>query len=166
MGFACSVCGRWHDEELLDVRAGVPEEVLALAPEERKRRVATSSSGDFTSIVDTDRHFVRALIELPIEEHTRFGWGIWVRLSRDDVADVARLWADEAGYGRAFDGELATRLPPYGETVGLRGRLTLRETNLLPIFLLEPSDHALAREQQSGISLDRARALGEPYRQA
>ena len=164
MGFTCSICGRWHDEELLDVRAGVPEEVLELTPEERDRRVVVSPDGDFTSIVDADRHFVRALIELPIADATRFGWGIWVRLSRSDVAEVARYWHDDGGYGHAYRGELATNLASYGDTVGLPGTLTLRETNLLPIFLLDADEHPLAREQHAGIVLERARELAEPYR--
>src|SRR5439155_21363106 len=96
VGFTCAICGRWHDEELLDVRAGVPEEVLALSEEEREQRVVASPDGDFTSIVDTDRHFVRGLIELPIDEGTRFGWGVWVRLDRHDVADVAAHRSDAA----------------------------------------------------------------------
>jgi hypothetical protein len=164
VGYTCSICGRWHDEELLDVRAGFPEEVFVLTPEERERRVATSSDGDFTSIVDADRHFVRALIELPIADATRFGWGIWVRLARSDVAEIARYWADDGGYGRAYRGELATDLAAYGDTVGLAGTLTLRDTSLLPIFLLDADEHLLAREQHAGIVLERARELAEHYR--
>jgi hypothetical protein len=164
VGFTCAICGRWHDEELLDVRAGVPEEVLALSEEEREERVVTSPDGDFTSIVDTDRHFVRGLIELPIDEGTRFGWGVWVRLERDDVADVAEHWSDAGAYGRAYRGRLATHLQSYGDTLELPGTLTLREETLLPIFLLDEVDHPLAREQHSGITLQRARELAEPYR--
>lgn len=164
MGFTCSICGRWHDQELLDVRAGVPEEVLAIPAGEREERVVTSPDGDFTSIMDADRHFVRALIELPIDEGTHFGWGVWVNLSRDDVAEIAGLWDDPDGYGRAFRGELATHMPSYGETVGLPGAVTLRETNLLPIFLLDEGGNPLVREQHAGITLERARELAEPYR--
>jgi hypothetical protein len=164
VGFTCSVCGGWHDQELLDVRAGVPEEVLAIPPGEREGRVVTSPGGDFTSIVDADRHFVRALIELPIDEATHFGLGVWVNLPREDVAEIEGLWDDPGGYGRAFRAELATDLPAYGETVGLPGALTLRETKLLPIFLLDEGTGPLARDQHAGITLERARELAEPYR--
>ena len=31
MGFTCSTCGRYHEEELRDVRTGLPDEIFALA---------------------------------------------------------------------------------------------------------------------------------------
>lgn len=164
MGFTCSICGRWHDDELLDVRARVPEEVLALDEAERERRVVTSPGGDFTSILDTDRHFVRALVELPIDNESYFGWGVWVRVSRDDVADIAQRWTDPASLGRTYRAELATDIAAYADTVGLPGTLTLRDPNLLPVFLLDASEHRLVGEQHAGISLERARELAEPYR--
>jgi hypothetical protein len=164
VGFTCSICGRWHESELLDVRALLPEDVLRLDEAERERSVATAPGGDFTSILDADRHFVRALIELPIGEGGRFGWGVWVRVSREDVADLARRWDDADAYGRTYRGHLATQLAVYGDTLDLAGTVTLRETNLLPIFLLDRGDHPLGDEQHGGITLARARQLAEPYR--
>jgi hypothetical protein len=167
VGYTCEICGRFHDEEMRDVRAGLPEEIFRLSEDERERRVELSPAGDFATVVDTDRHFVRALIELPIpSDDDCFGWGVWVRLTRDDVTEVAERWTDDAAAGREYGGWLATDLPAYGETLELPGTLTLRSADVLPLFEVGEPAHRLAVEQREGISLERARELAEPYRQA
>jgi hypothetical protein len=167
VGYTCEICGRYHDEEMRDVRAGLPEEIFRLPEAERERRVELSPGGDFASLVDADRHFVRALIELSIpSEDDCFGWGVWVRLTRADMVDVAEAWTDDAAAGREFQGWLATDLPAYGETLELPGTLELRTADVLPLFEVGVPAHRLAVEQREGISLDRARELADPYRQA
>jgi len=167
VGYTCSACGRYHDEEIRDVRAGLPEEIHRLPEEERARRVELSPSGDFATLADADRHFVRALIELPIlEEDDVFGWGVWVRLESDDLRRVSASWTDEDAVGSEFPGWLATELAAYGPTEGLAGTLRLRNVELLPSFELADADHLLGHEQHTGIGLERARELAEPYQQA
>ena len=167
MGYTCSTCGRYHDEEIRDVRAGLPEEIHRLPEAERERRVLISPGGDFASIGDADRHFVRALIEITIrEEGDVFGWGVWVRLARADVARVSAAWTDEAEVGTGFPGWLATELTAYGRTEGLNGTLRLRRVDVLPTFELSDAQHPLAVEQKRGIDLERARELAELYQQA
>jgi len=167
VGYTCTSCGRYHDEEIRDVRAGLPEEIHRMPEDERERRVVISPSGDFASLDDADRHFVRALIELPIpDEDDVFGWGVWVRLERGDVADVAASWTDEDAVGSEFSGWLATELAAYGTTEGLPGTLRLRSVDLLPSFHVADARHPLGFEQHEGIGLERARELAEPYQQA
>ena len=167
MGYTCTSCGRYHDEEIRDVRAGLPEEIHRMREDERNRRLALSPSGDFATLADADRHFVRALIEIPIhEEHDVFGWGVWVRLEREAVERVAEAWTDEAAVGSEYPGWLATELRAYGATEGLDGTLRLRSVDLLPSFELADAEHGLGLEQHAGIDLARARELAEPYQQA
>ena len=166
MGFTCTVCGRFHDQELLDVRFGLPEEIYVLADDERRRRAVVTRSGDFATL-DGSRDFARALLELPIhDEDERFGWGIWVRLAPDDVEAVSADWGDPDAAGRLHRGWLATTLPAYGHTLDLPGTLRFRSLDLLPAFELDDRSHVLALEQRHGISLTRARTLADPYRQA
>ena len=166
MGFTCTICGRFHEDELLDVRAGLPQEIFELSEDERERLAAIDPSGDFASLVG-DRHFVRSLIELPLRRDDRcFGWGVWARLSRADVAEIAARWNDPDAAGSAYPGWLASELPAYGRTRDLPGTVRLRSVDELPAFELADASHPLAVEQREGISLDRARELADPYRQA
>jgi len=149
-----------------DVRAGLPEPIFQLPAAERAARAVVDPAGDFATL-DGDQHFVRALIEVPIpSEEDVFGWGIWVRLTAADVQDVSARWTDEASTGHSYAGTLATALPAYGETLGLRGVLTLRAVDKLPGFEVREPTHPLAVEQRDGITLERARELAEPYYQA
>jgi hypothetical protein len=166
VGYTCAICGRFHDEEMRDVRAGLPEAIFALPEKERTARAVVAPTGDFASL-DGEQHFVRALLEVPIpSEDDVFGWGVWIRLTADDVRDVAVRWVDEASVGHSYPGWLATHLPAYGSTLDLPGTLTLRSVDKLPRFELHERAHPLVTEQREGISLDRARELAEPYRQA
>jgi hypothetical protein len=167
VGYTCATCGRYHDEEIRDVRAELPEEIHRMPEDERERRVLIGPGGDFASLGDSDRHFVRALIELPIpDEDAVFGWGVWVRLGRDDVTRVSASWRDEDAVGSEFPGWLATELSAYDATEGLPGTLRLRNVDLLPSFEVADAGHPLGLEQHAGIGLERARELAEPYQQA
>jgi hypothetical protein len=164
VGFTCSTCGRYHDEELRDVRTGLPDEIFGLSETEREQRAQVGS--DFAAL-DGERFYVRGLLSIPIpEEGADFGFGIWVRVDEDVDAELHEHWTDEEAVGRTFAGELAVELPAYGSTLGLPGTLRLRSVDLLPAFELAESDHLLGLEQRHGISLERARELADPYRQA
>jgi hypothetical protein len=166
VGYTCTICGRFHEEEMRDVRAGLPEAIFVLSEDERRRRVVISPGGDFATL-DGEHHFVRALLEVPIpSEEDCFGWGVWVRLTAADRDDVAERWVDPESVGRSYPGRLATHLAAYGETLGLSGTLTLRHVDRLPAFELRDAEHPLVIEQRAGISLERARELAEPYQQA
>ena len=166
MGYTCEVCGRFHDDELRDVRAGLPEEIFELTEEERGRRAWIDPGGDFATL-DGNRCFVRALIEVPLSlEDDRFGWGVWVRVGSDDADELIERWVDPEACGRTYPGLLATDLPAYGATVDEPGMLRLGPVDALPSFELDDPRHPLAIEQRAGISLGRARELAEPYRQA
>jgi hypothetical protein len=149
-----------------DVRAGLPEEIFRLSDDERRRRAVISPGGDFATL-DGEHHFVRALLEVPIpSDDDCFGWGVWVRLSEADRDDVSERWLDPESVGRSYPGSLATHLPAYGETLGLSGTLTLRDVDKLPAFEVRDGAHPLVIEQHTGITLERARELAEPYQQA
>jgi len=167
VGYTCTSCGRYHEEEIRDVRAELPEEIHRMPATERARRALVAPSGDFASLEDADRHFVRALIELPIpDEGVVFGWGVWVRLEREDVEQVSASWTDEDAVGSEFPGWLATELTAYDMTEGLPGTLRLRSIDLLPSFEVADVRHPLGIDQHAGIGLERARELAEPYQQA
>jgi hypothetical protein len=164
VGFTCSTCGRYHEEELRDVRTELPGEIFDLPEKERERRAHVGS--DFAEL-DGTRFYVRGLLSIPIlHEGAEFGWGVWVRVEEQVGAALREHWTDEGAVGRTFDGELAVELPAYGSTLGLAGTLRLRSVDLLPAFELAEVGHSLGLEQRHGISLERARELADPYQQA
>ena len=60
-----------------------------------------------------------------------------------------------------FFGWLCTRLPGYLDTATLKAHLHTRPLGERPFIELEPTEHPLAVEQRSGISLVRAREIGD-----
>jgi hypothetical protein len=158
VSFTCEVCGEAHAGELRDIRLGLPQPIFLLDEEERRSRAYVED--DF-AVLDDQRYFVRALVELPIYgEDGYFGYGAWVEVTKDDVTALGELWHDEEGWrSDTFPGTLANELSPYAFTEGLPVRIRLREVNLLPLIELEDADHELVRAQRNGISSHRAHDL-------
>jgi hypothetical protein len=161
MGFTCALCGSYHDQELLDVRFAKPDALLGLGSDPGPD-VYWAEDADFAADWTANRHFMRALLEVPVgDAGDVFAWGIWVELSREDAEDAASEY--EAGDGLAYAGRLATSIVGYPDTLGLDGTVTLRG-DVVAAFELDAVHHPLERDQRDGISLARARELAEPYR--
>jgi len=158
VGFACAVCGETHAGETRDIRMGLPQPIFLLDEDEREHR---SWVGEDAAILDGERFFVRALLELPIAgEEGYFGYGAWVEVSEPAYAALVGLWHDEDGWrSEPFAGTLANELSPYAFTDGLPVRLRLRDVRLLPLVELEDGEHELVRAQRHGISPHRAHQL-------
>jgi hypothetical protein len=158
VGFACAVCGETHAGETRDIRMGLPQPIFLLDEEEREHR---SWVGEDSAILDGERFFVRALVELPIAgEEGYFGYGAWIEVSEPDYAALVELWHDEDGWrSEPFAGTLANELSPYAFTDGLPVKLRLRDVRLLPLVELEDGEHELVRAQRHGISPHRAHQL-------
>jgi len=158
VGFACAVCGETHAGETRDIRMGLPQPIFLLDEDEREHR---SWVGEDAAILDGERFFVRALLELPIAgEEGYFGYGAWVEVSEPAYAALVELWHDEDGWrSEPFAGTLANELSPYAFTDGLPVRLRLRDVRLLPLVELEDGEHELVRAQRHGISPHRAHQL-------
>jgi hypothetical protein len=54
-----------------------------------------------------------------------------------------------------FFGWLDAWLKPYPDTMNLKTMVHLRDDGIRPYIALEPTEHPLAVEQRSGISVDR-----------
>ena len=111
------------------------------------------------SCVIADRFFfVHGCLEIPVHGYDDgFVWGVWVSLKEENFF----LWQEHydvelRSHLGPFFGWLCTRLPGYPDTMHLKTMVHLRDHGLRPRIALEPTDHPLAVEQQSGISLERA----------
>jgi len=159
--FTCDVCGEAHAGVTRDIRMGLPQPIFLLDEEERRRRAYVEDDFAMLQTQKGDRYFVRALLELPIdEEDGYFGYGAWVEVTAADVAALGELWADEEGQRAGpFTGTLANELSPYAFTEGLAVRIRLRDVQLLPLVELADANHELVRAQRHGISRHRAHEL-------
>jgi len=157
-GFKCSTCGRWHDELPMSFGADAPYWYDIIAPEERSSRAELGSD---QCIIDGEHFFVRGCLEIPIIDATEpFTWGVWVSLSEQNFGRMSELW-DTDGRDREppYFGWLSTALPCYPETLNLKTHVYTRSVGQRPRIELEPTDHPLALEQRSGITMARVREL-------
>ncbi|WP_266913062.1 DUF2199 domain-containing protein [Streptomyces sp. NBC_00335] len=113
-------------------------------------------------VIKGQHFFIRGLIEIPvIGSRDVFSWGVWVSLSRDDFARALEVRNTE-GRERAkpYFGWLSTELALYSEgTIDLKTNAHTRPVGKRPLIELEPTDHPLAVEQRTGITLDRVREI-------
>jgi hypothetical protein len=162
VGFVCSVCGQHHDELPLDIRMALPEPVFELTDEERDAYVEIGEdSGIFRSPEGDDHHYVRGLLQIPIQTlDSYFGYGVWIEVDAEAYDRLGELWHDERGRDEPpFVGRLANELAPYEGTFGLPVMLQLREVERLPSVEIVESRHLLRAEQRAGISQARAQEL-------
>ncbi|ALV50105.1 DUF2199 domain-containing protein [Streptomyces althioticus] len=106
-------------------------------------------------------YFVKGLIEIPvIDSDEVFSWGVWVSLSRENFSRASDLW-DRPGREaeKPYFGWLTTDLPVYPTTLNLKTLVHTRPVGERPFIELEPTDHPLAVEQRTGISLERVREI-------
>ncbi|MFD5783187.1 DUF2199 domain-containing protein [Streptomyces sp. NPDC126933] len=115
-------------------------------------------------VIQARRYFVKGLVEIPIIGSDKvFSWAAWVSLSRDNFARTADLW-DTPGREaeEPYFGWLSTdRFLYASNTINLKTHFHTRPVGQRPFIELEPTDHALAVEQRTGITLDRVREIAE-----
>lgn len=157
--FTCAVCQREH-AELPHLGFDVPVPYARLPEAERDRRATLTSD---TCVVDGEHYFIRGVIELPVHDYPEtFGFNGWVSQSRASFeAYVSRPTAEDLA---PTYGYLSTELTCYPvSTLLLKIRVHFRGGGLRPYFELEPTDHPLAVDQRTGISLRRACELWHHY---
>ncbi len=161
-GFACTCCGDRHHE--------LPMHYTADAPAVWDPAYTGADDSLLSSdqcVIRGEHHFVRGLIEIPVLDGDEvFSWGVWVSLSRENFARAADLW-DTPGREaeKPYFGWLTTELPVYpATTLNLKTHVHTRPVGRRPLIELEPTDHPLAVEQRTGITLDRVREIAAALR--
>ncbi|MEU9288964.1 DUF2199 domain-containing protein [Streptomyces sp. NPDC048275] len=113
-------------------------------------------------VIRGQHYFVKGLIEIPvIGSDDVFSWGVWVSLSRENFSRAADLWDRPIREAeKPYFGWLTTDLPVYSTTtLNLKTHVHTRPVGERPRVELEPTDHPLAVEQRTGITLDRVREI-------
>ena len=159
LGFLCSCCGQRHD--------GLPFSYGATAPvywQESLEGSAGSVLGDEQCVIGGDHFFVRARLVLLVRDAEQdFEWGVWVSLSEANFVRLEASWsAPERVSEPPYFGWLSTELPGYEPTsVNLKTMVHSQAVGTRPIVELEPTDHPLAVEQRSGITVARVQDIAE-----
>jgi hypothetical protein len=159
MTFRCVTCGEEHD--------GLPD-LGMLAPDpyvdvpEAERAVRTTCTPDRCTVRgdDGEHYFIRGVILIPVHgQDEPFGIGAWVSQSK---ANFERYAANEE-HDPTF-GWLVNRMAHYEQsTFLLKTRVHFRPGNQRPTIELEPTEHPLAVDQRTGISIERAWEIVHSY---
>jgi hypothetical protein len=158
--YRCVQCEKEH-EGLPDLGFDHPEPYLDVPEDQRAAR--TTFTPDRCTVRDDDgaeHYFVRGVILIPLlQSDDQFGIGAWVSQSR---ANFERYAANEE-MAPTF-GWLVNTMAHYQETTYLlKTRAHFRQGNQRPTIELEPTEHPLAVEQRTGITLERAWEIVHVY---
>lgn len=138
--------------------ASRPLSYFAVPEAERESRCSVGSDD---CVIDGEAFFVRGCIEIPVHGVAEpFIWGVWVSLSEQSFAEWTKVFgAQRRSHVGPFFGWLDAWLKPYPDTMNLKTRVHLRDDGIRPYIELEPTDHPLAVEQRTGISVERVAEL-------
>ncbi|MFE6817753.1 DUF2199 domain-containing protein [Streptomyces sp. NPDC057677] len=159
LGFTCSCCGAHHPE--------LPMNYSTTAPYVWDESFSDRSDSLLSSdqcVIQAQHYFVKGLIEIPvIDSDDVFSWAVWVSLSRDNFARAADKWNTPGREAEApYFGWLSTELSLYSpSTINLKTHVHTRPVGHRPRIELEPTEHSLAVEQRTGITLARVRQIAE-----
>ena len=151
----CACCGRVLPKSESELGFDLPDDVFALAKDERKKRCRLSSDA---CVLDERRFFVRGGLPLPVRGRTEpYHLGVWAEVSRASFSRIYELWTDPAQASEpAYSGTLANSVPLHFSTLGLLLRVRLTGPTTRPEFYLEGMNHSLYAEQHGGIEEHRA----------
>jgi hypothetical protein len=117
-------------------------------------------------VIKDEHFFVRGRLVIPVTDAapgTEFDWGVWVSLNRGNFTRALSLWTT-AGREREqpYFGWLSTELPLYQPpALSLKTLVHTQAVGQRPLVELEPTDHPLAVEQRTGITLARVQEIAE-----
>jgi len=157
--FTCQSCGQVH-EGMPSFGWDYPIQYLEIPQEEREER---ASLGSDDCVIDEKWFFVRGCIEIPVHgEREAFSWGVWVSLSNESFEQFLEYFGEKKrSHIGPFFGWLSSHIWIYPETLNLKSKVHLRDDGIRPYIELEPTDHRLAVEQRSGITIERVEEIHE-----
>lgn len=156
--WTCGCCGKQFNTLPLDYARKAPDHWFQIPENERESR--TKLSADVCIIDDKDL-FVRGCLEIPIiGQDDCFSWGVWVSVSKQSFVRIHELWdSSDVENEPPMFGWLCNNISIYPATLGLKTNLHLRDGGRRPSIELEPTDHPLAVEQRTGISIERVEEI-------
>jgi hypothetical protein len=153
MSWKCELCGVEHEGVPTCFGIEAPWPAL-VAEDEFEKRVELSAD---QCVVDEKDFFIRGHVNIPIEIHTEpLSFSVWSSLSEKSFRHMTERWhaADRASDSPYF-GWLCSPIRPYPNCIHLKLSVQSRQPGLTPLFTVVSSDHALAHDQQNGITIKR-----------
>jgi len=157
--FQCRTCSEFH-EGIPSFGWDYPIQFLEVPEPERCRRCLLTSD---SCVIDGEHFFVRGCLEIPVVgEEQALSWGVWTSLSAKNFEHFEELYSEpRRSHHEPFFGWLNSHIWLYPDTINLKTMVHLRDGMTRPFVELEPTDHPLAIEQRTGITLDRVSAIYE-----
>ena len=118
-----------------------------------------------TCVVDGEFFFIRGCVEIPVAGADEpFVWGVWVSLSKTSFTEYLANWDTpvRSDLGPYF-GWLSVNFPVYPFTESLKTSVQPRDNGIRPLIELDETDHPLAVEQRTGISVERVAEIYALY---
>jgi hypothetical protein len=121
-------------------------------------------NGD-SCVIKGEHFFIKGNLEIRVvDQNSPFSLSIWTSLSRENFERAGALWNEPKRIKEPpYFGWLSSRVPGYPETLSLRTTVHTRSVGTKPLIELEPTDHPLALEQRSGITLARVAELAAAF---
>lgn len=137
-----------------------PIAILDVPPEERDERVDLSTDD---CVIDDKEFYIRGCIEIPVIGLAEpFIWGTWVSISQESYEKFVDLYEAEGRESEPpFFGWLNHTPPGYPFQELYKTMVHLRPVPTRPLIELEPTEHPLAVEQRSGITVERLKEIVE-----
>ena len=157
--FKCASCEETHDG-VPGFSWDYPIHYLDIPEAEREQRCVLTAD---TCVINQEWFFVKANLEIPVLDAPEpLVFGVWVSLSefnfrRYESLEGSSERVDEPPMFAWF----STPLKGYPDTDGLKSQIWLRAPGTLPYVELEPTDHPLAVDQRSGITVARLVSIYE-----
>jgi hypothetical protein len=157
----CGTCQQAH-QGVFDLAVNGPEHWHGDRDRDREPNSAVLDKShvlteDFC-VIDGRDYFVRCVLRLPIigANEEFFAYGVWCSLSPVNFRRYCEAFdsGTEEPLGPWF-GWFSNRLEGYPETLNLKCQVHPQLNRQRPLIELEPTEHPLALEQRSGITLDR-----------
>jgi hypothetical protein len=136
--------------------ADFPDPYANLSRDERDTRAIAGSD---QCIIDQQDFYIRGCLEIPIIGTDEILlWGLWAKIKEEAFDEISDHWEFEGREGLIgpFKGRLANSLPIYPDTLNQLLQVHIRPVGSRPLFTLEQTDNALAVEQHSGITSQKA----------
>jgi hypothetical protein len=156
--WTCDCCGKLYTSLPFAFALDEPDPWRSIPEAERGQRGFLTTD---RCVIDATEYCIRARLEVPVLDAGRaFVWGLWVSLSKASYDRIGALWNTPARARELPEpGALCSDIPIYPRTTGLRCKLYLQDNGRRPSIRLEPSDHPLAVEQRSGITIHRVKQI-------
>ena len=160
MEWKCSTCGKVHTGLTEGYGYDAPDPYNDVPEADRDRRCFLDA--DYC-VVDDEHFFVRGCVEIPIiGQNDPLIWGVWVSLSRQNFERERELVEDAKRVEEPpYFGWLSSRIEIYPDTYALKTNVLIQPTGMRPLIELEPTEHPLAVEQRTGITVERVRQIAE-----